>query len=322
MARSGTKRFFIVLGIVVVLSGLWVTAVAISGFSSGFWGGGSSDYDEELLVEGDSTAKVAMINVIGEIFSDPGGGIDRATDTNIIKQLEIAEDDPDVKAIILNLETPGGTVVASDNIYNKVRAVNDDKPVIALMNDIAASGGYYIAAGASEIVAHPSTWTGSIGVIAMIPNLEETTGKLGIKLNVVKSGALKDLGSPFRPMTDQERGIFQALIDEAYDGFVDVVVKGRELTPERTRELADGRIYSGKQAKELDLVDHLGDRDFAFGRAKGLGKASGASLVVYRRVGGLFDDLIPFVKAPNAAEIISEELGVSRSPGAAYLWVP
>ena len=322
MARSGIKRFFIVLGIVVVLSGLWVTAVAISAFSSGLSGGGSSDYDEEVIVEGDSTDKVAMNNVVGEIFTDPGGGAAGASDTNVIKQIQIAEEDPDVKAVILNLETPGGTVVASDKIYNKVLAVNDEKPVIALMNDIAASGGYYIAAGASEIVAHPSTWTGSIGVIALIPNLEETAGKLGIRLNVVKSGDFKDLGSPFRPLTDQERAIFQALIDEAYDVFVDVVVKGRDLTPERTRELADGRIYSGKQAKELDLVDHLGDQELAFSRAKGLGESPDASLVVYRRVGGLFDNLIPFAKAPSAAEVISEELGVSRSPGAAYLWVP
>lgn len=317
MARSGIKRFFIVLGIVVVLSILWVIVVTVSAFS-----GGSSSYDEEVLIEGDSTDKVAMINVVGEIFSDPGGGLDGASDTNIVKQLQIADEDPDVKAIILNLETPGGTVVASDNIYNKVLKVDGKKPVIALMNDVAASGGYYIAAGASEIVAHPSTWTGSIGVIAMIPNLEETAGKVGVKLNVIKSGEFKDLGSAFRPMTDQERDIFQTLIDEAYDGFVDVVAKGRDLTPERTRELADGRIYSGKQAKELDLVDHLGDQDFAFSRAKGLGKSSDASLVVYRRVGGLFDDLIPFVKAPSAAEVISEELGVSRSPGAAYLWAP
>lgn len=321
MARSGTKRFFIVLGIVVVLSVLWVTAVTISGFSSGV-SGGSSEFDEELLVEGDSTDKVAMINVVGEIFSDPAGGVDGATDSNIVKQLELANDDPDVKAIILNLETPGGTVVASDNIYNKVLKVDGKKPVIALMNDVAASGGYYIAAGAREIVAHPSSWTGSIGVIAMIPNLEETAGKVGVKVDVIKSGALKDLGSPFRPMTDEERAIIQGLIDEAYDLFVDVVAKGRGLTPERTRELADGRIYSGNQAKELELVDHLGNQDFAFSRAKGLGKASDASLVVYRRVGGLFDDLIPFVKSPSTLEHISEALGVNRSPGAAYLWLP
>ena len=268
MARTGFKRFFIVLGIVVVLSALWVAAVTISGFSSGL-SGGSSEYEEEVLVEGDSADKVAMINVVGEIFSDPAGGVDGATDTNIVKQLELANDDPDVKAVILNLETPGGTVVASDNIYNKVLKVDGKKPVIALMNDVAASGGYYIAAGAREIVAHPSTWTGSIGVIAMIPNLEETAGKVGVKLNVVKSGAFKDLGSPFRPMTEAELAIFQTLIDEAYGQFVDVVAKARGLTPERTRELADGRIYSGNQAKGLDLVDHLGNQELAFRRACG-----------------------------------------------------
>jgi protease-4 len=322
VASKGTKRFFAVLGVVVVLGGLWAVALAIGDFGSRFGGGGSGDVEEELLVEGDSTDKVAVINVIGEIFSDPGGDTDGATDTNIVRQLEIAEDDPDVTAIILNLETPGGTVVASDNIYNKVREVDEDKPVVALMNDIAASGGYYIAAGAREIVAHPSTWTGSIGVIALVPNLEQTADKVGVRVDVLKSGPLKDLGSPLRSMTDQERSIIQGLVDEAYSGFVDVVAKGRELSPERTRELADGRIYSGKQAKDLDLVDHLGSRELAFSRAKALAKSPEASLVLYRVPRGLLDDLLPFAKAPNAAEVLGEELGIRRNPGAAYLWLP
>jgi protease-4 len=322
VASKGTKRFFAVLGIVVVLGGLWAVALAIGDFSSSFAPGGSGDIDEETLVQGDSTDKVAMVNVVGEIFSDPSGDTDGATDTSIIAQLELAQDDPDVKAVIVNLETPGGGVVASDNIYNKVRELNEDKPVVALMNDVAASGGYYIAAGAREIVAHPSTWTGSIGVIAMVPNLEETAGKVGVKVDILKSGPLKDIGSPLRSMTEQERAILQGLVDEAYSGFVEVVAEGRDLSPERTRELADGRIYSGRQAKDLDLVDHLGNRDFAFSRAKGLAKAPDASLVLYRPPGGLFDDLLAFAKRPNATEVVGEELGIRRSPGAAYLWLP
>jgi protease-4 len=159
-------------------------------------------------------------------------------------------------------------------------------------------------------------------VIAIVPNLEETAGKVGVKVDVLKSGPLKDIGSPLRSMTDQERSILMGLIDEAYSGFVEVVARGRDLSPERIRELADGRIYSGKQAKDLALVDHLGNRDFAFSRAKGLAKASDASLVLYRVPGSLFGDLFPFAQASNPAEIVGEELGIRRSPGAAYLWLP
>jgi protease-4 len=263
-----------------------------------------------------------MINVIGEIFSDPEGGTPGATDANIIGQLEQAEDDPDTQAIILNVDTPGGGVLASDAIHNKVQEVAEDMPVVALMGDTAASGGYYISAPATEIVAHRFTWTGSIGVIALIPNLSEAAGKLGVTMTVVKSGALKDAGSPFREMTEEERALFQTLVDEAYNGFVEVVAEGRDLPEERVRQIADGRIYSGIQAAELGLVDRLGDRDTAFARAKRLADVEDASLVQYRPVKGLFDELPFGFGAGSTADEIKQELGIPRKPGAAYLWIP
>ena len=324
MASKKAKRTWLIIGILVVIVGLWATALAISAFSEGFSGGyaaGAGEFEEILLEEGDSTNKIAMINVIGEIFSDPEGGALGATDFNILGQLDQAVDDPDVIGIILNVDTPGGGVLASDAIYNRVADIAEDMPVIALMGDTAASGGYYISAGATEIIAHRFTWTGSIGVIAMIPNLSEAAGKLGIGMTVVKSGALKDLGSPFREMTEQERGLFQTLIDEAYTGFVQVVSEGRDLPEARVREIADGRIYSGLQARELGLVDRLGDRETAFNRAKRLADDEDASLVVYQPVVGLFDDL-PFLGFSSAADELKEELGIARKPGAAYLWIP
>ncbi|HVL52082.1 MAG TPA: signal peptide peptidase SppA [Actinomycetota bacterium] len=323
MASKRAKRTWLIVGILVVVAGLWITALTISSFSRGFAGGYARGAEvEELIVEeGDSPGKVVIINVIGEIYSDPDGTARGATDTNIIAQLEKAEDDPNVEAIILNVDSPGGGVLASDAIYNKVREVNQDIPVVALMGDTAASGGYYISAGASEIVAHRFTWTGSIGVIAMIPNFTDAADKLGITITTVKSGALKDIGSPFREITEEERALFQELIDEAYSGFVEVVAEGRELPDARVRELADGRIYSGNQARELGLVDHLGDRDTAFERAKDLAGNEDATLVIYQQVTGLFDSLRLFGARNPAAELKSE-LGIQRKPGAAYLWVP
>ncbi|MGQ0678494.1 MAG: signal peptide peptidase SppA [Actinomycetota bacterium] len=319
MARSGTKRFFVVLGIVVVLGAVWLSAFAVGGFAGSL---ASSDaFEEVLLEEGDSSDKIAMINVVGEIFSDPEGSYDGATDANILAQLQAAQDDPAVEGIILNVDTPGGTVLASDVIYRKVQELNKDKPVVALMGDVAASGGYYISMGASEIVAHPYTTTGSIGVIMMLPNLQEAAGKLGIRTTVLKSGEFKDAGSPLRELTDQEKAVFQSLVDEAYNGFVRVVAEGRDMPVARVRELADGRIYSGNQAKELDLIDQLGDRDLAFERAKDLAGASDASLVVYRTIGGLFDNLLPFGDAPDIARQVGESLGIRRGPGVAYLWL-
>lgn len=323
MARKTTKRILIALGIAALLGALWLTALFVSSLSGSLpTGRAGQDFEEEFLVRGASGDKIAMINVVGEIFSDPENTAAGASDTNIISRLRFAADDPDVTGIILNLETPGGGVLASDAIYSEVAEIAEEIPVVALMGDVAASGGYYIAAGASEIVAHPYTWTGSIGVIATIPNVEEAAGKLGITMNVIKSGDLKDLGSPFRPLSDPERAIFQQLIDEAYNGFVAIVAEGRGLSEERTRELADGRIYSGLQAAELGLVDHLGDRDTAFERAQDLAGTPDASLVLYRPVVGLFDDLFNPFAIDSPAEEIAQELGVLRKPGAAYLWIP
>lgn len=320
MAGKGIKRSLLIIGIIAVVAALWIGAFAVL---SGSGGGAaySSDYDEEILSEGDSTDKIALINVVGEIFSDPEEVFDGASDSNITSQLDQAIEDDRVVAVILNLDTPGGTVVASDAIHSKVLEVRDKgKPVVALMGDVAASGGYYVSAGADEIVAHPYTWTGSIGVIAIFPNLEQSAGKLGVSVAVFKSGALKDAGSFLRALTDEERALFQTLVDEAYAGFVDVVSRGRDLDPDRTRDLADGRIYSGRQAKNLGLVDHLGDREIALERAKKLSKSPEASLVRYAPRRSFLEELIPF-RLKARQESLLEQVGVRR-PGAAYLWLP
>lgn len=323
MASKRTKWVLIVSLLVLVIGGLYAAAFTLGGTFGD--GGFAGDYEEEFVTEGESDQKVALINVVGEIFSDPDGLQEGASDTNIMRQLDQAIDDTNVVAVILSLETPGGGVVASDAIYRKTLEVSKQgKPVIALMGDVAASGGYYIAAGAKEIVAHPATMTGSIGVIAFLPNFEKAAEKLGVEVTVLKSGALKDSGSPFRAMTGEEKALFQTLLDESYELFVQAVAKGRSLEPARVRELADGRVYSGQQAKGLGLVDHLGDRNTAFARAKNLARAPDASLVRYSTTYGFGDFLGVTSKFFDRSALagIKEELGLRRRPGVAYLWLP
>lgn len=300
---------------------MWSIAAFIG---SGSFAGGAAhdDYQEEVVEQGISSQKIAMINVVGEIFSDPDRSSEGASDSNIIAQLDRAGHDDDVAGILINLETPGGGVVASDAIYRRVLEVKKGgKPVVAMMGDVAASGGYYIAAGADEVVAHPSTWTGSIGVIAFLPNVEKATEKIGVEITVLKSGAFKDAGSPFRALSEEDLRLFQGLIDEAYTDFVKAVSDGRKLDEERVRGLADGRIYSGRQAHDAKLVDHLGGRDLAFERIKDLSDAPDASLVLYRPIVDL-TDLLGDTASRVTGSTLKKELGLPRRPGVSYLWLP
>lgn len=166
-----------------------------------------------------------------------------------------------VKAIVLDINSPGGSVGAVQEIHARIQRVKKEKkiPFVALFRDVSASGGYYLGAACDKIVAQPGTITGSIGVIFSVSNLEGLFQKVGYKAEPIKSGKHKDIGSPARPMTPEERAILQSLIDDAYGQFVQAVADGRKMTVEEVRPLADGRIYSGSQALEVKLVDQLGD---------------------------------------------------------------
>ena len=165
-----------------------------------------------------------------------------------------------IAAIVVRLETPGGGVAASQEIYEKVRKISkfSDKPIIASMGGVAASGGYYIALGADTIMANPGTATGSIGVIMSYPIIGEMMDKMGIQYETIKSGSLKDSGSPFRNITSEERKYFQGLIDDLHGQFLSVVAKERSIPMGQAAELANGQVYSGKQAVENGLIDMLG----------------------------------------------------------------
>lgn len=181
------------------------------------------------------------------------------TPEKIIASLTAFRKNEDVKSIILRIDSPGGTVGASQEIYEEVKRTNAVKPVVASMGSVGASGGYYAALGAQKIIANPGTITGSIGVIAKFANLEKLFEKIGYKSEVIKSGQLKDIGATNRPMTAEERALLQELINNLHGQFVKAVAESRVLPEQEVRRLADGRIFSGEQALEAGLIDALGN---------------------------------------------------------------
>jgi protease-4 len=176
-----------------------------------------------------------------------------------LKHLTQFRNNPNVKSIVLRIDSPGGAVGASQEIYQEVKRTSGVKPVIASMGSMGASGGYYAALGADTIIANPGTMTGSIGVIVKFPNLEGLFEKIGYKSEVIKSGPLKDVGASNRPMSEEEHKIMQDLIDNVYGQFVRDIAAARDMPEDTVRELADGRVYSGEQALEVNLIDSLGN---------------------------------------------------------------
>lgn len=198
-----------------------------------------------------------------------------------VKNLERYAENQNIAAVILRIDSPGGGVAASQEIYEAVKRVREGgKFVIASMASVAASGGYYIACGADTIMANPGTTTGSIGVIAEMLNATELMKKIGVHFEIIKSGKFKDTGSPFRPMNEEDRRQLQSYVDNAYQQFVDVVVSERNLTTEEVLKYADGRIYTGQQAHELQLIDLLGTYEDAVALAGKVAGISGKARVV------------------------------------------
>ena len=197
-----------------------------------------------------------------------------------IEQLKKFAKDDSVKAIVVRLNTPGGGVGPSQEIYEEVRKIRGKKVVVASMGALAASGGYYIACGADKIFANPGTITGSIGVLMQFVNVKDLIEKIGVKGFVIKSGSFKDTGSPVREMSPEERKLLQSVIDNVHSQFVNAVVEGRKLPREDVLAIADGRILSGEQAKELGLVDVLGNQEDAVAEAGKMAKIEGEPRVV------------------------------------------
>jgi protease-4 len=238
-----------------------------------------------------SGPKVALIHVNGVIDSGSSDGIfssDTAGSEKLVEQLEKARKDSSVKAIVLRINSPGGSAAASEEIYNEILRVRERKPVYASMGDVAASGGYYIAAACNRVYANSATATGSIGVIMESPNLSGLFKKLGVDMQVVKSGKYKDMGNPARPLTSEERQLIQGMIDNTYEQFVTAVSNGRRMPIGKVKSLATGRVYTGQQAKNLGLVDDIGGlRETILAAGKSGGISGEPKVAKYGRQGGL-----------------------------------
>lgn len=209
--------------------------------------------------------KVAIVALEGPIY----------TSETVVNQLDELSERGDVKAIVLRVDSPGGSVAASQEIYEKVARVNSQKPVVVSMGAVAASGGFYAALGSSRIVANPGSVTGSIGVILEYPVAVDLLAKVGLQLETVTSGPLKDAGSPARSVSDQDRELFQSLVDDMHDQFVTAVETHRHLNRDIVLSLADGRVFTGRQALEQGLIDTLGTLEDAVAIAADLGHISG-----------------------------------------------
>jgi len=306
------KRLWIVLGVVIVLVTGACAGIAV--LVSLATTGGRMGLGEA----------VAIVRVEGVILSGSPSvspfGDGGAYSDQIVEHLEQAQKDSSVKAIVLRVNSPGGSVVASDEIYQQMLKV--EKPIVVSMGELAASGGCYVSAPADLIVANPATLTGSIGVIAQVTNLEELMEKIGVEVVVIKSGIHKDEGSPFREMTEEEKAIWQAIIDEAYGQFVAIVAEGRDLPEDKVREIADGRVYTGKQAMELGLVDELGNLPEAIDRAAELGGIKGEPrLVEYHRPPTLLETFFGSLVSPFQPFDLARLLDLEGRPSLRYLYV-
>ncbi len=292
---------------------------------------GEDKLQEVVLVPGPAKEKVLMIDVDGMISAALETGFlsrEKSLVARVFERLERAARDPLVKAVILRIDTPGGEVTASDIVYHEILRFKErtGRPVVGLMMSVAASGGYYVASACDVIVAHPTTLTGSIGVISVFPSVEGLMTKVGVKVSVVKSGPSKDSGSPFRDMTEEEREIFQGIIDEYYEGFLAVVARGREgkVAEADLRAAADGRVFTAPQALKLGLVDALGYFEDAFGKARELAGLKSAKLVSYTYFpktktnvyAGRLGDF-----APLDAKVVESMLAALKT-GFYYLWLP
>ena len=282
---------------------------------------------------GTNSAKIAMIDVKGMIVNAQRGRILGRIENPVARYTEAlgtAERDAKVKAVIIRVNSPGGTVTASDIMYREVQQFKkrSSKPVVILMGEVAASGGYYLSCAGDEIIAYPTTVTGSIGVIIQTFNFSEGMAKIGIRADAITSGPNKAVGSPFEPMSREHRALLQGIVDEFYGNFVDVVVENRPtVSPADLEQITDGRVVTGRRAVEVGIADRLGDLRTAFDASKRRANLTRARLVKYHRpleyVGSPYATA-PAPSAGNQVNLVQLNLPdwPYASTGFYYLWDP
>jgi protease-4 len=291
---------------------------------------------EEVTVESGKTfssSKIAIIEIEGMLINAREGAGFFGPEENKLslftQELQRAERDGAVKAVVLRINSPGGTVTCSDTMYQMIRNFRAEtkKPVVADTQEVCASGAYYIACGADRIVAHPTSVIGSIGVIFETFEVSGAMDKLGISSTAIKSGEMKDMGSPFKKLDPKAEGIMQGMVNEYYARFVGVLKENRRLseaTPIAT--ITDGRVFSGETAQKLGLVDQVGLLPDAIDLARQMAKAQGAKVVMYKRPYGYSGSIYASSPTrPPRADVMKLELpdlGVALPRGFYYLWQP
>jgi protease-4 len=312
--------------------------------------GNSSALDEQQVQPGKGwgPGKIAIIEVEGMLVNARNGGAgllgfnfgsSENPMSKFVQQMEAAEKDSAVKAVVLRINSPGGTVTSSDTMYEVVRRFREKtgKPVVASTQEVCASGGYYVACAADKIVAQPTSVLGSIGVIFEAVNFKGTADKLGVTVNAVKSGYLKDLGSPWKTLKDDEKAVMQELVDEYFARFVALVRKRRPVTETAATDLNDykkdgyagvysGRVFSGAKAVELGLADKTGLLTDAIDDARALAKAPNASAVMYMRPygfgGSIYADTSMPAPQSNAVQLALPAAATPLPAGFYYIWRP
>ncbi|MBA4393725.1 MAG: signal peptide peptidase SppA [Desulfobacca sp.] len=251
-----------------ILFGLLIITLVVCGLGI-LWGGFTYFFTEDSSLHfGDRFVVISIKGVISD-------------SKTVVEQLKKYRKDNQVKAIILRIDSPGGGTAASQEIYREVQKTSSQKKVVVSMGNVAASGGYYVALGANKIVANPASLTGSIGVIMELANFKELLHKIGVSREAIKSGRFKDIGSPVRDLKPEERSLLEEVIKNVHQQFVEVVVKGRKLSREKVEKIADGRIFTGEQAKALGLVDELGSFEDAVELAQKMVGISGEVKLIY-----------------------------------------
>ena len=297
-----------------------------------FPGGGKL---QEAIISGKGKDKVLLIDISGMLTTGKASGLleEPSLPARIKEELTKAEEDTHVKAIILRINTPGGSVTASDLVYHELKVFKKKRavPVIAAIMDLGTSGGYYIAMAADHILAHPSTITGSIGVIMVTMNAQGLLEKVGVQPAAIVSGPKKAMGSPFRPMNDEERAIFQGTIDHLFEQFLSVVKEGRPgLSMEQIRMVSDGRIFTADIAKTKGLVDSIGYLDEAIDLAKKEANLEQAKVVTYTRGRGTHQNIYSRFDPPQIGPIGFPQVDAHSlfnvltggTPQMLYMWMP
>lgn len=333
MNASITSKLIIVICILCLVAGIFSIDK-----NKPYMGDDSQKQSKNIITNAN---KIAVIELNGTIETSSETSI-FSSDTNatgMLKSLRLAKEDKEIKGVILKINSPGGTVAMSQNIYNQIMSIRQIKPVIAVLDDVAASGGYYIASAADRIVAQDGTLTGSIGVILSFMDYHNLLiNKLDINSVVIKSGKYKDIGSPTRQMTDEEKELMQNIVNDSYSQFLDAIRQGRiqrnddysaakvDLSEDILVSHADGRVFTGRQAKELGFVDSTGDIDTAKSMIESMVKEKFKSslpvkLIVYNKKNAFSEYLSGMTEYSTGIrlkDILPTSVILSRKP--LYLW--